>query len=312
MNCKTQNLIISAIAVSARIRKDTGGIEDLAADMRERGLINPITVMDCGSGRYQLIAGLRRLNAMKYLGSKEIRATILSPMQADEVLSMEYAENVQRKDFTVVERLEYAEKIKAVERAKALERKSTFARAGHGEEMPDTQDVVVRPHPDMGKSRDAIASKAGFTSGRQYERAETVAAKRPDLLDKIDAGETTIFAAYKQTVSKPLPEEKSSSVSSNAKEAPTIKKQNTSDQVVRAGHDRLMKNMVYSELWAKWQKAVADTNIAVTELTFRSQGYENRIRNYQENIDALSRRCAALEAENAALRARLDETEVAS
>lgn len=309
MNCTTQNLILASIAVPARIRKDAGGIEGLAADIREHGLINPITVMGCGDGRYQLIAGLRRLNAVKYLGGQEIRATILSPMQADEALGMEYAENVQRKDFTVGERLEYAEKIKVIEQAKALERKSVYAKARCEITAPATQDRDVRPYPEKGRAKETIAKRAGFTSYKQYERAETVAAKRPDLLEKIDAGKATIYGAYKQILNEPAPEPKTAAITPDTTETLAVTKHHASDQVAHAGHDRLMKNRIYSELWAKCQKAVADMNIAVTELSFRTQGYENRIRNYQENISALSRRCETLEAENAALQSKLNETE---
>ena len=82
--------------------------------------------MKCSNGRYQLIAGLRRI-----LGCIVIRATILSQMAADDLLSMEYVENIQRRDFTVAEWLEYADKIKVVEKAKARESMSIYARNDH-------------------------------------------------------------------------------------------------------------------------------------------------------------------------------------
>lgn len=304
MDCTTRDISIAAINVSARIRKDTGGIEELAADIRERRLINPITVMDCCDGKYQLIAGLRRLEAIKSIGCKEIRATILSPMDADEQLRMEYAENVQRKDFTNAERLEYADKIKAVEKAKARERMAAHARDGHD---GSTQGVRICAHPKKGKTRDHIAEKAGFSSSRQYERAAVIAEKQPDLLEKIDAGEMTISAAYKEVMQKT--ETAAAEVPSAAplSSLETLFEKPRPDQVIRAGHDRLMKNPLYSELWAKWKNAVADANTAVTELEFRSAGYENRIRNYQDNVAALSRRCESLEQENVTLRVQLEK-----
>ena len=73
----TKMLRISEVRVAERIRKDNGGLEELAGDIREHGLINPITVMEQTEGGYVLIAGLRRLKAMELLGAKEIRATVM-------------------------------------------------------------------------------------------------------------------------------------------------------------------------------------------------------------------------------------------
>lgn len=59
---------INEIKVADRIRKDFGGIEELAQDIDQNGLINPIVV----TPDYQLIAGERRLRAHQYLGRKEV------------------------------------------------------------------------------------------------------------------------------------------------------------------------------------------------------------------------------------------------
>ena len=42
----TKMLRISEVQVAERIRKDHGGLEGLANDIREHGLIDPITVME--------------------------------------------------------------------------------------------------------------------------------------------------------------------------------------------------------------------------------------------------------------------------
>ena len=130
MATETRVISIASVQVSTRIRKDPGDLTELADDLRKHGLINPITVMDCQNGTYQLIAGLRRLEAAKLIQMSELRATLLSPMQAEELLEIEIAENEQRLNFTTAERLEYAEKIKAIEQAKARERQLAPLRKG--------------------------------------------------------------------------------------------------------------------------------------------------------------------------------------
>ncbi|NLV85574.1 MAG: ParB N-terminal domain-containing protein, partial [Spirochaetales bacterium] len=177
-----------------RIRKDNGELDKLAGSISERGLINPITVMENADEKYTLIAGNRRMEACRMLGFKSLRATILTPLAADEALMLEIDENEQRKEFTMSERLEYAEKIKAVELEKA---KLRMTLRSHGWETEGV-GVCAPLSQERGKVRDIVAKKAGFTSSRQMERAEVVADKRPDLLEKVDSGKTTIFGAYKE------------------------------------------------------------------------------------------------------------------
>lgn len=103
--------------------RDNGSLDDLALDIQEHGLLNPITVMEQADGGYVLIAGLRRLKAMEQTGETDIRATVMSPMEADEILLLEISENEQRKDFTTAERLAFAERIQAVETEKGKQRR---------------------------------------------------------------------------------------------------------------------------------------------------------------------------------------------
>ena len=191
---KTAIIPLNEIRVTERIRKDQGDIAELARNIREHGLLQPIVVMEGEGDRYVLIAGLRRLEACRSLGDADIRATVLSPMDADEALMLEISENEKRKDFTTSERLEYADKIKAVEQEKARLRRMRFS----DEKRRELEVGNCPPQESEGKVRDIVAEKAGFSSSRQMNRAATVAKNRPDLLDKIDRGETTISGAYQE------------------------------------------------------------------------------------------------------------------
>jgi len=294
MESETKTISTTSILVSARIRKEAGDLTELAESIRNNGLINPITVMDCQNGQYQLIAGLRRLEAAKFIQMTELCATVLSPLQAEEMLEIEIAENEQRLNFTTAERLEYAEKIKAIEVTKARERMSLHARDGYKNE---NQGMLVRAYPDKGNARNAIAKRTEFSSGCQYERALTVADKRPDLLPKIDSGETTIFGAYKETVKKGSEQKESEALS----EKSTI----STDQVARAGIIRLMKNPHFMELRKELEKLQSEATSARTKLKWATEGYVNKVKHFENNIGFLSRRVKELEDENDALRARL-------
>ena len=81
---------------------DPAAIEELAASIREYGLIQPITVRPLDKGYYQIIAGERRWRAARAAGLKEVPVRIL---EADDKLAMELAlvENLQREDLNPME-----------------------------------------------------------------------------------------------------------------------------------------------------------------------------------------------------------------
>ncbi|MBN1844284.1 MAG: ParB/RepB/Spo0J family partition protein [Sedimentisphaerales bacterium] len=81
---------------------DEQRLQELADSIRANGLIQPIIVRPQGD-RYQLIAGERRLRAMKLAGKDTIPALV---RQASEAQSLEWAliENIHRIDLNCIER----------------------------------------------------------------------------------------------------------------------------------------------------------------------------------------------------------------
>lgn len=87
---------IKDIKVKRRVRKDLGNLEDLKNSLRHYGLLNPITL----NGKYELVAGERRLEAAKAIGWTSINANIIENLSEIAQLEMEIEENNQRKEFT--------------------------------------------------------------------------------------------------------------------------------------------------------------------------------------------------------------------
>lgn len=69
----------------------------LAASIRENGLLQPVTVRR-HQGRYQLIAGERRLRACKMAGLERIPALLYEPDDA-QTAALGLLENLQRQDL---------------------------------------------------------------------------------------------------------------------------------------------------------------------------------------------------------------------
>ncbi len=312
----TKMLHISEVRVAERIRKDNGGLEELAGDIREHGLINPITVMEQTEGGYVLIAGLRRLKAMELLGAEEIRATVMTALEADEMLMLEIAENEQRKEFTVSEKLAFAEKLKAVEAEKAKQRQirksSNFVVANR---PPQTK------HAETGKARDIVAQKAGFTSTTQMRRAQAVSESRPDLMEQVDKGEKSISGAYSDMQRGTTGGEKPKTddgvlaglIQEKPVEVPEFDVYRPASEpapgnvrtVKGADHEHLLENPIYSRLYDSYNEAVQQANLVRGEMRTRCVGYERRIRGYEENIQTMRRTIETLRAENERLRTQL-------
>ncbi|MCK9325441.1 MAG: ParB/RepB/Spo0J family partition protein [Bacteroidales bacterium] len=85
-----------------RTHFDQESLEELAASIRQIGIIQPITVRKSEGNRYQLITGERRLRASVIAGMKTIPAYIRT---ADDQSMLELAlvENVQREDLDPIE-----------------------------------------------------------------------------------------------------------------------------------------------------------------------------------------------------------------
>jgi ParB family chromosome partitioning protein len=86
-------------------RTQLGNIEELAASVREKGVLEPILVRPIGPNRYQIISGERRYRAASMAGLDEIPAIELD-VDDKEQLEIALVENIQRKDLTAFEEAE--------------------------------------------------------------------------------------------------------------------------------------------------------------------------------------------------------------
>jgi hypothetical protein len=132
------------------------------------------------------------------------------------------------------------------------------------EESVENQDMDARPYPEdatsdsmthkesergwvKGTSRDIVGPKLGYASGRQYDRAKTVAKLRPDLLEKVDRGEIKLYPAYQMAVNP------NAGVAPQSPIAPDAKHTGI-DPIASASHEQLMRNPLYATLIEKQQE----------------------------------------------------------
>lgn len=85
-----------------RTRFDEQALDDLAASIREHGIIQPVIVSEDESGEFELIAGERRWRAARRAGLNEIPALVKSATP-QQLLELALVENVQRADLNPLE-----------------------------------------------------------------------------------------------------------------------------------------------------------------------------------------------------------------
>jgi ParB family chromosome partitioning protein len=85
-----------------RVHFDEATLEELAASIREIGVLQPVLARDLGNGQYQLVAGERRWRAARRAGLATIPAIV---RRTDDLSSVEQAlvENLHRQDLTPLE-----------------------------------------------------------------------------------------------------------------------------------------------------------------------------------------------------------------
>lgn len=81
---------------------DEGALEELAASIRQLGIIQPVTVRAMGAGRFEIISGERRLRASRRAGLKRIPAFVREA-DTEAMLEMAIVENVQREALNPIE-----------------------------------------------------------------------------------------------------------------------------------------------------------------------------------------------------------------
>ncbi len=89
---------------------DPEAIEDLAASIKEKGILQPVVVKKTGPQSYELICGERRLRAATLCGLEKIPAVIKDLAPAD-FLEWAIIENIQRQDLNPMEEAEAYNKL---------------------------------------------------------------------------------------------------------------------------------------------------------------------------------------------------------
>jgi len=168
------------VVIGDRSRRDLGDLGSLMESIRTLGLLNPPVVRAAEGEGFVLVAGHRRLEALRRLGWTDIPVTVADSATTQlEALRMERDENTERQPLKPSEavaegkRIEELERVAAKERQAAAGPRSAAKRGGHG--------VGDSPTPIKARAKDEAAAAVGMRRQR-YEKAKAVvdAAESPE------------------------------------------------------------------------------------------------------------------------------------
>ncbi len=95
--------MIKANPYQPRKEFDAEELGDLAESIRQKGVIQAITVRKMDDGNYELISGERRLRASKLAGIDKIPAFVLDVSSKEDLLEIALIENIQRANLNSLE-----------------------------------------------------------------------------------------------------------------------------------------------------------------------------------------------------------------
>jgi ParB family chromosome partitioning protein len=88
-------------------------IQDMAENIKQNGLINPLTVNKV-DGKYLLLSGECRFRALQLIGYDHVRCTIYTNLSRADELRILYAANLKVRSYSTTQRLRYYEKLKDI------------------------------------------------------------------------------------------------------------------------------------------------------------------------------------------------------
>lgn len=178
---------IAPSPVQPRKLFDEKELEELSESIRSYGILNPLTVR-CRGGKFELVAGERRLRAAKLAGLREVPCILLDVNMEDASL-IALIENLQRRDLDFIEE---AAGLSRLIRMFGMSQEEAARRIGKSQSAVANKLRLLKLPPDVLEKLRAYGLSERH--GRALLRLEGPAAQRM-ALEYIAANGLTVAAA---------------------------------------------------------------------------------------------------------------------
>ncbi|HKA32714.1 MAG TPA: ParB/RepB/Spo0J family partition protein [Candidatus Binatia bacterium] len=201
---------------------DAEKIAELAASIREHGVIQPLVVRRSANGDYELVAGERRLRAAKQAGLQQVPVVVREAAD-DAALALALIENLQREDLNAIEEAEGYKRLQ--------------------EDFGLSQEEIA---DKVGKSRPAVANTLRLLNLPQLVRddiaAGRLAAGQARALLALSS-EAAIVAAAREVIAKGLTARAAEKLAARMKTGGRKRQPAALDADVRAVIERLQRSL---------------------------------------------------------------------
>ena len=183
-------------------------LEQLASSIESDGLLDPIIVRPADDGKYEILCGHNRVNAMRKLGRDAIPAKVMEALSDDEAIAIFYDSNLNQQSFND---WNYTQKIQAIQYIDALVKENS--QQGKRNDLTEHDAVTedgtsVHSRHKLGKgsrrstTRDRMSRRLGIATATLSKYRKII--KLPDnLIDSIarmlDEKKITFAAACTMT-----------------------------------------------------------------------------------------------------------------
>lgn len=184
-------------------------LEQLIHSIERVGLMNPIIVRPTDNGKYEIICGHNRANAMKKLGQDVIHAEVREGLSDDEALELFFDSNLNQQTFSD---WNYSQKIEAIRYIEKMIRENS--QQGRRNDLEDQENETreegtsVQSRHKSGKNsrrsttRDRMSRRFGIATATLSKYRSII--KLPDdliesLAQLLDEKRITFEAAYRMS-----------------------------------------------------------------------------------------------------------------
>jgi ParB family chromosome partitioning protein len=169
-----------------RTRMDEASLDELAASIREHGIMQPVLVRPVDGGGFEIIAGERRWRAAQRAGLTEVPA-LVKTVPDQSALALALIENIQREDLNPLEQANGLQRLidefglthDAVAKAVGRSRSAVTNLLRLRELAKPVQEYLMGGQLDMGHARALL----GLNAGTQTAAAARVVAQGLSVRD---------------------------------------------------------------------------------------------------------------------------------
>ena len=181
---------------------DAAGLQELAASIRQYGVLQPLSVRKKGSG-FELVAGERRLRAAGLAGLREVPCLLVSADDQDAGL-LALVENLQRRDLDYIEQ---AQGLARLMQQYHLTQEQAARRVGKSQSaIANKLRLLKLSEPVLALLRASDLSERHARASAHRRRSGAAAPRAPDCGKRLDGRENRTL--YRRAVRKNFAEGK--------------------------------------------------------------------------------------------------------